>query len=177
MFAKVKLIASALRRRLFLMHRGESSLLPSDFNCLPFASLSRQEQFVVTQYLISVAELVGLLNGIQSRGRAVDHDLVLANFAKCESAYVAAGFMPFMPGALKASALTSLEPQAIDRSLLVRRSTGDNHACFAVVMRQQVERLLRSGKVIKLDSRVAEQRLKELCDSSRGYRSDLPDQP
>ncbi|MBP9093038.1 hypothetical protein KBI23_18580 [bacterium] len=167
MFAKVKLIVSALRRRLFLMHRGDSSPLPTDPNCLPFASLSRQEQFVVTQYLISVSELVSLVNCIQSRGRAVDHDLVLANFAKGEAAYVAAGFMPFMPGAIMASGLTSLEPQAIDRSLLLRRSTGDNYACFAAVMRQQVERLLRSGKVIKLDSQVAERRLKELCEASR----------
>lgn len=175
MFAKVKLIASALRRRLFLVHREDSNQLPSDPNCLPFASLSRQEQFVVTQYLISVSELVGLLNCMQSRGRAVDHDLVLANFAKGEADYVSFGFMPFMPGALKASGLTSLEPQAIDRSLLVRRSAGDNHACFAAVMRQQVERLLRSGKVIKLDSRVAEQRLKELCETSRGDLADRPD--
>ena len=175
MIAKVKLIASALRRRLFLVHREDSNQLPSDPNCLPFASLSRQEQFVVTQYLISVSELVGLLNCIQSRGRAVDHDLVLSNFAKGEADYVSFGFMPFMPGALKASGLTSLEPQAIDRSLLVRRSAGDNHACFAAVMRQQVERLLRSGKVIKLDSRVAEQRLKELCEGSLGDLADRPD--
>jgi hypothetical protein len=174
MFAKVKLIASALRRRLFLVHREDSNQLPTDPNFLPFASLSRQEQFVVTQYLISVSELVGLVNGIQSRGRAVDHDVVLANFAKGEAAYVLAGFVPFMPGAIKASGLSSLEPQAIDRSLLVRRSTGDNHACFAAAMRQQVERLLRSGKVIKLDSWVAEQRLKELCDASRGDQSDWP---
>lgn len=176
MFAKVKLIANALRRRLFLVHRGGHNQLPTDSNCLPFASLSRQEQFVVTQYLISVSELVGLVNGIQSRGRAVDHDVVLANFAKGEAAYVLAGFVPFMPGAIKASGLTSLEPQAIDRSLLVRRSTGENHACFAAAMRQQVERLLRSGKVIKLDSRVAEQRLKDLCEASRADRSGLPDQ-
>ena len=174
MFAKIKLIASALRRRLFLVHRGDSNQSPTDPNCLPFASLSRQEQFVVTQYLISVAELVGLLNCMQSSGRAVDHDLVLANFAKGEAAYVVAGFMPFMPGALKASGLTSLEPQAIDRSLLVRRSTGENYACFASAMRQQVERLLRSGKVIKLDSRVAQQRLNDLCDASQPDRSDRP---
>ena len=103
MFAKVKLIASALRRRLFLVHREDSNQLPTDPNFLPFASLSRQEQFVVTQYLISVSELVGLVNGIQSRGRAVDHDVVLANFAKGEAAYVLAGFVPFMPGAIKAS--------------------------------------------------------------------------
>lgn len=175
MFAKVKLIASALRRRLYLVHRGGRDQLPSDPNCLPFASLSRQEQFVVTQYLISVAELASLMNGIQSRGRAVDHDVVLANFAKGEADYVSSGFMPFMPGALKAAGLTSLEPQAIDRSLLVRRSTGENHACFAHAMRQQVERLLRSGQVLQLDSRVAEQRLKDLCEASRADLSGLPD--
>lgn len=196
MFARIKTLASAFRSRLFQMRcrttgsaRSSSNAVGldsngnSDFNSnsnfntdchVAFATLSVREQLAVKSYLASVAELLGLLNGIQLRGRAVDHDLVLRNFAKHEADYVSSGFIPFIPGALKASGLTSLEPEAIDRSRLVRRSAGENYACFAQAMRQQVARLLRSGKVLQLDSSVAQQRLKDLCDAARSDQSERP---
>jgi len=196
MFARIKILAAALRSRLFQMRcRTTGTALSSsnavgldgngnsDFNSnsnintdchVAFSTLSVGEQLAVKSYLASVAELLGLLNGIQLRGRAVDHDLVLRNFAKHEADYVSSGFIPFIPGALKASGLTSLEPEAIDRSRLVRRSAGENYACFAQAMRQQVARLLRSGKVLQLDSSVAQQRLKDLCDAARSDQSERP---
>lgn len=187
MFARIKILAVALRSRFFQMRCraagpassssnavGLDSNGNSDFKHVAFATLSVREQLAVKSYLASVAELLGLLNGIQLRGRAVDHDLVLRNFAKHEADYVSSGFIPFIPGALKASGLTSLEPEAIDRSRLVRRSAGENYACFAQAMRQQVARLLRSGQVLQLDSSVAQQRLKDLCDAARSNQTERP---
>ena len=190
MFARVKIFVGALRSRLLRLQCGNPSTVPSSSNAVgldfhpnsnsnvstdchvTLASLSVRDQLAVKSYLASVAELLGLLNSIQRRGRAVDHDLVLRNFAKYEADYVSSGFMPFIPGALKASGLTSLEPEAIDRSGLVRRNAGENYACFAQAMRQQVARLLRSGQVLELDSSVAQQRLKDLCDAARSEQSD-----
>ena len=196
MFARINSIASAIRRRLSFVLRGNATAFPAtsssnsanshlpishSANCgeatdyEPFATLSRQEQAVVTRYLIAVSEMLGLLDCIQHRGRAVDHPAVLRNFATSEADFVRAGFMPFIPGALKASQLSSLEPQSIDRSRLVRRRVTDNHVCFAQAMRLQVERLLRSGKVIQLDSKAAEERLRELCAASRADQNDHND--
>jgi len=192
MFARVKIFVGALRSRLLRLQCRNPSTVPSSSNTVgldfhpnsnsnfstdchvTFASLSVRDQLAVKSYLASVAELLGLLNSIQRRGRAVDHDLVLRNFAKYEADYVSSGFMPFIPGALKASGLTSLESEAIDRSRLVRRSAGENYACFAQAMRQQVARLLRSGQVLELDSSVAQQRLKDLCDAARSEQSERP---
>ncbi len=190
MFARVKILVGALRSRLLQMHGRTTATAPSSPNAVgldfhlssssnvstdchvAFTSLSVPDQLAVKSYLASVAELLGLLKSIQLRGRAVDHDLVLRNFAKHEADYVSSGFMPIIPGALKASGLTSLEPEAIDRSGLVRRSAGENYACFAQAMRLQVARLLRSGQVLQLDSSVAQQRLNDLCDAARSEQSD-----
>ncbi len=192
MFARIKILAAALRSRFFQMRGSTTGPAPSSSNAVgldfhlnsnsnlstdchvAFASLSVRDQLAVKSYLASVAELLSLLNSIQLRGRAVDHDLVLRNFAKHEADYVSSGFMPFIPGALKASGLTSLEPEAIDRSGLVRRSAGENYACFAQAMRLQVARLLRSGQVLQLDSSVAQQRLNDLCDAARADQSERP---
>jgi hypothetical protein len=196
MFARVKILVGALRSRLLQLRSRITGTAPStstavgldgngnsDFNSnsnfntdchVAFATLSVREQSAVKSYLASVAEVLSLLSGIQLRGRAVDHDLVLSNFAKHEADYVSSGFMPFIPGALKASGLTSLEPEAIDRSRLVRRSAGENYACFAQAMRLQVARLLRSGQVLQLDSSVAQQRLNDLCDAARADQSERP---
>ncbi|CAN5231429.1 hypothetical protein BH11CYA1_BH11CYA1_35700 [soil metagenome] len=189
MFTRINSIAKALRRHLSSVIRGNAVAFPPSSNdhspdasstanagdYVPFANLSRHEQAIVTRYLISVAEILGLLDCIQHRGRAVDHHSVLSNFGSCEAQYISAGFMPFIPGALKASGLSSLEPRSIDCSRLVRRSSGDNHACFAQAIRQQVERSLRSGKVIQLDSRALELRMQELCAASRADQIDCKD--
>lgn len=121
-------------------------------NC--FAYLTDSEQEIVRAYVAASAEFLSLLNSISKRRRAVDPEQVLSRYELCEKSYIAAGFVPFMPGAINAVGLSSMEPEALDKSRLIKRHQGQTIAIghLAPVLKRRVLRQLVEEQVQVLDS-------------------------
>jgi hypothetical protein len=146
-------LASLLYFNFGSARRQETQAEPSDV-ANRFASLTGGEQTIVRDYFAASAELLSLLNSISKRRRAVDPQQVLSRYEICEKAYIAAGFVPFMPGAINAVGLCSMEADMLDKSRLIQRHQGQNIAIshLAPVLKRRVLRQLVEEQVHVLDS-------------------------
>lgn len=135
-----------------------------------FLALPAHEQTIAVQYLIASSKMQSCLDGILIRKRAVDHPEVLSAFDQAETAYVGAGFAPFLPSSLRGR-LTSTEPDAIQRSGLVRKAVESERQLFvtryAPGIRSRITQLLARGDVSFLDTAAAERRYQEIIAEGR----------
>lgn len=130
-----------------------------------FGMLPRAQQAIVVDYLVASSRILGLLDCIQERKRAIDHHELLDAYARAETAYVRAGLMPFLPASLRAARLSSCNFDAIERSGLVRladSAPGGLVTNYASAIRKQVTRRLFRGDVAIIDSAAAERRFQAI---------------
>ncbi|MBX9940920.1 MAG: hypothetical protein K2Y32_16790 [Candidatus Obscuribacterales bacterium] len=152
-FKYVSRLTSLLNLRFGRALQHSKRAEPSEVeNC--FASLAGSEQEIVRAYFAASAELLSILNSISKRRRAVDPEQVLSRYELCEKSYIAAGFVPFMPGAINAVGLSSMEAEALDKSRLIKRHQGQTIAIshLAPVLKRRVLRQLVEEQVQVLDS-------------------------
>jgi hypothetical protein len=163
-----KLLANLFARLL----KGRRSRRPAAAPPAPgtFAALAADEQRIAVQYLIASAKMQSCLDGILIRKRAVDHQEALSAYDQAETAYVSAGFAPFLPSSLRGR-LASTEPDAIQRSGLVRKADESERLVFvtryAPGIRSRITQLLARGDVSFLDTAAAERRFQEIIAEGR----------